>query len=83
MLTAASEEDGRTSTKAVGDIGCKWKCCDTTDRLDGVEDTKGGPGWLAEVVLPLVEGSIGDSSAWLRCMSIRATHCNPFIMDPS
>jgi len=54
-LTGTSDHDGVSSTDSVGEEGGEWQTTETTDGLNGVEETESSTLWVTEVVFPGVE----------------------------
>lgn len=65
-LDSRTEEHGPSSTESIVDKGGKGQSDDTTDRLDGIEETKGGTVGVVKVDSPSVEGSAVSNVAVVR-----------------
>ena len=56
QLTTSADENGHSSSESVSEVWGKGETGNTTDRLDGVEDTEERTGGVVEVILPESDG---------------------------
>lgn len=60
IRTNTTDDDGVPSTNLVSEVRTEWQSDETSDGLDGVEETEGTSLGVPEVVFPGIEGPEGS-----------------------